>query len=192
MIRLRHLSFCLALVTGCALQYVVPDDEAGDETDDDECEGDECVAPEPCALDACEDECVDLQIDPANCGLCDRWCDSSAECIDGACVQTCDETCENDAEICVGGSCECRSGLMRCEDDCVDIASDDDHCGMCGRDCDDMLCNAGECAAACSDSLDACDEACVNLATDPLNCGACERDCHPSQVCIAGECKSSS
>jgi hypothetical protein len=194
MTRLRQprvwLSIWLGLGTGCALQYVVPDDDDGDDTDGPECETDDCMQPEPCTLDACGDECVDLDSDPANCGTCGRWCESSAECIDGACVTTCSDSCDSDAEICTSGVCECRAGLMRCDDECVDIASDDDNCGMCGRECEDMLCNAGECAAACSDVLDACEDACVDLSSDPLNCGACERDCHPSQICTDGECKS--
>lgn len=188
---LRHLAIWSGLVAGCALQYVVPDDQ-NDDDEGPECETAECMEPESCALDVCDDECVDLQSDPASCGVCGRQCDSSEECIDGACVGTCTETCDNDVEICTGGTCECRAGLMRCDGECVDIASDDDHCGMCGRECEDMLCSAGECAAACDATLELCDEACVDFATDPLNCGMCERECHPAQDCIAGECKSAS
>lgn len=210
----------LGLAGGCALQYVVPDPDGDQDqcgpgevecdgtcidtdldpdhcgactnacVDDEMCVDGTCVEPMPCALDACDDACVDTQTDPANCGMCGRWCDSSAACIAGACVVTCSESCDSDAELCIDGTCVCRAGLDRCDDDCVDLGSDDDHCGMCGRECQDMLCSAGECASACGSGLETCDEACVDFASDPLNCGACERACHPSQECVAGECES--
>lgn len=206
--------------SGCALTYVVPDDDddgdactpseiacdgtcvdadvdpahcgmCGNDCDEDEvCTAGECVPQATCELTACDDACIDTQTDPANCGTCGRWCDSSAECVAGECVVTCSDSCNSDSEICVDGTCECRSGYMRCEDECVDISTDDDHCGMCGRECDDdaFLCLDGECASDCG-TLAMCDEACVDFTSDPLNCGACERECHPSQVCVAGECE---
>jgi hypothetical protein len=217
---IRTLTIVLALASGCALQYVVPDDGTPqcmpDETscddicvdadvdpdhcggcgitcDDDEiCVAGDCVESPACTLDACDDECVDTQTDPANCGMCGRWCESSAECIAGACVTTCSDSCDSDAEICVAGVCECREGLMPCDGECVDMTSDDDNCGLCGRECDDMLCNAGECGTSCGAGLSACEDSCVDLDSDPLNCGLCDRGCHPSQACVAGECKSAS
>lgn len=209
-----RIGLALVLAGGCALHYVVPQEDACGPTttacdgacvdididpdhcgacsnfcdDDDVCTDGGCITPEPCELDACETECVDTQNDPANCGGCGTRCDSSAECLAGECVVTCGDSCDSDAELCVDGTCTCRSGLIRCDDDCVDLASDDDNCGMCDRECEDMLCLAGECTNDCG-ALELCDEACVDLATHPLNCGACERDCHPSQVCVAGECK---
>jgi hypothetical protein len=160
--------------------------------DDEACVGGECVPPATCDLATCDNACVDTQTDPANCGTCGRWCDSSAECIAGECIATCSESCDGDVELCIDGACECRSGLVRCGDECVDVSSDDDHCGMCGRECDDdggsPFCRAGTCASDCG-ALALCDEECIDLASDPLNCGVCDRECHPSQVCVSGECE---
>ncbi len=212
----RTILIALALGCGCALQYVVPGDDTGgmcppDETscdgvctdvDDDPehcgacsigCDaGEACIdgaCTAPCALEVCGTECIDTTIDPAHCGACGRQCDSSAVCTDSVCVVACSDSCDSDTELCVGGTCECRSGMIRCDDECVDPLTDVDYCGGCDVECDDTFCGGGECIASCG-GLQACDESCVDSDADPLHCGGCERECHPSQSCVAGSCTS--
>src|SRR4051812_10784288 len=57
-------------------------------------------------LRMCEDRCVDLRTDPANCGGCGAACPADATCLEGRCVSGCPE------------------GATRCDDRCVDLASD--------------------------------------------------------------------
>jgi hypothetical protein len=159
--------------------------------DDQDCVSGECV--DVCGFEACGTQCIDIDTDPANCGMCGRWCDSSSACVDGACVQVCAMSCDSDAETCIDGACVCRDGLVPCDGECVDSATDDQHCGMCGQDCDDdEVCNAGECDPAGCGALDQCEDSCTDLDTDPLNCGVCERTCHASQACVDGVCTSPS
>lgn len=155
---------------------------------DEDCVSGECV--DECAFEVCGAQCIDVDTDPANCGICGRWCNSSSACVDGACVEVCAQSCDSDAETCVDGECVCREGLVVCDGECVDPATDDKHCGMCGRECDDIVCNAGECDPDGCGALDQCEDSCTDLDTDPLNCGVCERTCHASQACVDGVCVS--
>jgi len=218
MIREARIAWLLAFVVGCTLQYTVPGEgetlvcEAPEfacgarcvELDDDP---DHCgVCGRACALDevciegecesACDDgelcgnTCVETDDDPANCGGCNHWCDNDEVCEDGQCLRECDESC-GDNELCVDGECTCRSGFSVCDDECVDLRTDDGNCGMCDRGCDGDPCGGGECLDDdCAPFPDACEHACTDVQTDPLACGACGRECHPSQQCIAGECVS--
>jgi Stigma-specific protein, Stig1 len=69
-----------------------------------------------------------------------------------------------------------------CGSQCVDLATDSDHCGACNQQV------AGKCQSGkptCSTGLTACGAACVNLLTDPDNCGACGRRVDGAQ-CVSG------
>jgi hypothetical protein len=69
---------------------------------------------------------------------------------------------------------------------CVDLQTDAQHCGSCGRACgDNALCEGGDCA--CSGDLVACDSGCVALQSDPVNCGSCGADCG-DLFCLQGQC----
>ena len=73
---------------------------------------------------------------------------------------------------CIGGSeeggseeqdivAECQEyGGEMCGEDCVDLASDDDHCGECGNSCGF--------SEGCTDGVCRC---------DPGQCNGCETDC---------------
>lgn len=64
------------------------------------------------------------------------------------------------------------SACTACGGACVDLATDPDHCGTCGR----QLSEGGRCEGgkpACAAGLTACGDRCVNLLTDANNCGAC-------------------
>jgi hypothetical protein len=69
------------------------------------------------------------------------------------------------------GACpaaECCGGV------CVDLTSDTDHCGLCGK--------------ACQQGVDdCCNGACLDVTLDESNCGSCGLVC-PGTVCFGGEC----
>lgn len=68
---------------------------------------------------------------------------------------------------CLPGSVDCGSG-------CVDLDSDQLHCGACGNACDaGEACSAGTCSLTCQNGLTNCGGTCRDLQSDPNNCGAC-------------------
>jgi hypothetical protein len=86
----------------------------------------------------CDGKCVDAN-SPKNCGACGKTCDQA--CKAGRCV-TCSQK---------------KAGLTHCEefggksgedeDGCVDLKSNIDHCGKCGRGCpgSEWMCTGGRC-----------------------------------------------
>lgn len=93
-----------------------------------------------------------------------------------------------DSFRCPGSFDECSAGV------CVDIMSDNDHCGACGRSCDtDEHCDAGSCVPdlVCTAPEVNCGNECVDTQTSVDHCGACDEPC-PSMYddCVAGDCAS--
>ena len=84
--------------------------------------GSTCVAG-ACTCDpgftACNGVCVELQVDPANCGSCGNACPASQFCSAGICVA------------------QCPPSQIACNGGCVDPQSDDQNCGACGVICPD-------------------------------------------------------
>jgi hypothetical protein len=83
----------------------------------------------------CGVACVDLHVDPKNCGACGAKCD---------CPGT----------LCTAGACmlECSAGMTMCGDPatgcpmCTDTRNDPNHCGSCAIKCPPgMPCTAGAC-----------------------------------------------
>jgi hypothetical protein len=128
-----------------------------------------------------------------------------------ACIE-----CETDDEcplttICTGGVCipgcnarrGCSVGETCCNSQCVDTATDDAHCGACGRPCAPpnaaARCAGGACSiracvtgyADCNGQLaDGCE---ADLPRDSANCGRCGNACptlpHAATVaCVMGRC----
>jgi len=66
--------------------------------------------------------CVNLQVDPSNCGSCDTECADGTACFDGRCQAT----------TCTGGE-----WMWSCSGKCVKLAGDFPplHCGGCGKAC---------------------------------------------------------
>ena len=99
----------------------------------------------------CESGCIDLTVDPANCGACGRACGQGETCDDGqcrcaeggACAQgeaCCDRACRPaDDPACLCGVTACGDGQLCCEHNgeglCVDPRRSDAHCGACQRSC---------------------------------------------------------
>jgi cytochrome c peroxidase len=73
-----------------------------------------CMAP----LEQCGTTCVNLVIDPMNCGACGRVCDAVESCEMGTCI-----------------SAMCPLPLAPCGQLCVDFANDPMNCGGCGHVC---------------------------------------------------------
>ena len=86
--------------------------------------------------------------------------------LDDDCDGTVDEQSEVETRLCGAGAC--------CDGGCVDLASDSEHCGGCGRECK----RGTRCCAG----------ACVDPNSDPNHCGACGLRCPGTTGCCAGEC----
>jgi hypothetical protein len=144
---------------------------------------------EPGLLDCGSGECIDVWSDPLNCGSC-QPCD-----LPGA-----------DEHSCRAGACRvvsCDAGFSDCDDDdengCeVDIGTDPENCGACGRTCrytsasavcDGGACEMGSCDAGfrdCDgDDQNGCETATL---TDDRHCGACGNACAEGRACSDGQC----
>lgn len=111
----------------------------------------------------------------AGCGtIC---CPPGATCKDGACV--CPPLSGGvfglPRTVC-GDTCCATVGIHACCDDqCVSLKTNSDHCGACG--------------AACPSGEACCAGKCADLDTDQKNCGECGRSCPAtSSVCQRGDC----
>jgi len=154
-------------------------------------------------------DCVDLQIDNANCGSCGAACPAGASCNAGtcacsgmltacgsACVDTstdiancggCDKACPQ-GSLCADSQCVCPGGLEACGSACVDTKSDAMNCGTCGKACGaGLVCNGGFCTVTCG-PLTNCNGSCVDTSTSLTNCGACGKACPAGASCNAGTC----
>ncbi len=69
----------------------------------------------------------------------------------------------------------CGAGETRCGAECVQLASDSDHCGVCGR-----VCGAG---TSCEASECRCDDP-----PGQESCGACGNFCSADESCVLGTC----
>jgi hypothetical protein len=84
-------------------------------------------------------------------------------------------------------SCRCADELTACGPYCIDTASDEQNCGVCGNAClPSQVCGAGTCACPGEQLL--CGESCVDSASDAQNCGGCGNACRASEVCTEGAC----
>lgn len=80
----------------------------------------------PAGTTKCQNACVNLTSDKANCGRCNYPCPAGAECKAGACV--------------------CPAGTTMCQSGCVSLVSDKANCGRCGYSCSRaMVCESGSC-----------------------------------------------
>jgi hypothetical protein len=105
----------------------------------------------------CDGMCRDVSSDPTNCGICGNFCSGGSSCCSGACVDvsnsfsncgSCGHQCLA-GQACINGACQqicpagqsacgsncCTSGQTCCSGACVDLQTDLDNCGRCGRPC---------------------------------------------------------
>jgi hypothetical protein len=81
--------------------------------------------------EVCDGECINVKVDPDNCGSCGEVCGEGEVCSSGVCS----DTCLPSQEIC-GRTC-------------VTLGSDNNHCGACDNACPDgQGCNNGVCVPA--------------------------------------------
>ena len=148
-----------------------------------------CVLPED---SWCGSDCMNLQLDPNNCGACGNacWAPNVAgySCNSGACS----------IASCSGDYLDCDGDFTNgCEVD----GSTADNCGSCGNVCPAAAnavasCQAGSCAFLCNSPFADCDGDPTNgcetdTTTDEANCGACGTACsttYGSSECISGLC----
>lgn len=84
----------------------------------------------------------------------------------------------------------CTTGLTCCGS-CVNLGTDPNNCGVCGRVCAaGSACSAGKC---CPTGQTNCNNLCVNLLVSTSNCGTCGYVCpaHPPMpaACVNGGCR---
>ncbi len=82
----------------------------------------------------------------------------------------------------------CSSGLSECAGGCVDLSSDDAHCGTCRNPCGvGEACMDGTCASICPAGAISCSDTCVDPSTDTMYCGASAPGCTGGEACAMGE-----
>jgi len=138
------------------------------------------------------DEGFNLQLDPANCGVCGKVCaidHAFSTCSAGACVITDCLPGYIDADGKLETGCEClrtNGGVELCDgidNDCDGKADEDfdlltslNHCGGCGNVCEfpyaDSTCGGGNC------SMGVCDSGRIDLNQKPSD--GCEYSCKPT------------
>src|ERR1700723_2692660 len=95
----------------------------------------------------------------------------------------------------------CKGDAFLCDDKCVSLEKDPQHCGACGNACaSGDVCNAGACSADCPGPRVNCGGTCVNPSTSTTYCGAtlgcgtsggtAGASCSAGEVCAAGSCGS--
>ncbi len=98
-----------------------------------------------------------------------------------------------DGEIwadCEGDVCTCPARLVVCQENCVDLSTNFEHCGECGEDCGSgEECISGVCVDKdCDQGFLACGGECVDVSQDPNFCGRCDRQCFAGEDCVSGQC----
>ena len=85
---------------------------------------------------------------------------------------TCDGQAGGDHDGARADSGVCGPGINSCAGKCVQLQTDEDNCGGCGKKCAaGQLCSAGKCTSFCPAGLTACSGACLNMLSDHQNCG---------------------
>ncbi|CAD5171745.1 unnamed protein product [Musa acuminata subsp. malaccensis] len=109
-------------------------------------------------------------------------------------------TCDNVPRVCrASGS----PGPDCCRKQCVNVMTDNQNCGQCGKKCwfGQTCCggsccvnvmtdnqNCGQCGKKCWFGQTCCGGRCVNVMYDPKNCGGCNKRCTKGCFCQFGMC----
>ncbi|MCK6513039.1 hypothetical protein L6R29_24175 [Myxococcota bacterium] len=120
-------------------------------------------------------------------GKCDIACKASTEICNGL---------DDDCDGVIDNNCTCPSGQTRCGSICVDLQTNNDHCGACGQKCGiGTGCKAGSCKPVvpppCASNADcAAGQVCSNGQCQPhITPCASDADCAAGQVCQNGQCQ---
>jgi hypothetical protein len=137
----------------------------------------------PTGLTDCGGVCVDLVNDRNHCGRCGAACAEFVNCWESNCGGIPDPP---------PPPLTCAAGLTDCNGACVDVATDPNHCGLCGWACGGGdVCMAGFCTLAqCPENTTRCGDLglCFDLDQDAGNCGACGHACAAGLICCTGSC----
>ncbi len=148
--------------------------------------------------------CVNPMFDNTHCGGCNQPCAAGSMCLMGAC-RSMPEAGMLDMGLPPDTGPICPTGQMFCGTACLDIRSNNAHCGGCNRTClGGAVCMAGVCQVPfdagppdmgvmdtgpmCAAGQTLCGTMCLNLASDDFNCGACNNRCPTGQRCMASRC----
>lgn len=83
----------------------------------------------------------------------------------------------------------CAEGEDACGEDCVDLATDIDNCGECGRRCGrGTACVDAECVCFQANRTWCGAGECVDTQNDTKHCGECGNVCPAAHYCDQGEC----
>jgi hypothetical protein len=87
-----------------------------------------------------------------------------------------------------GGTSKC------CNQKCIDVSTDKNNCGACGKVCGlGSLCQGGSCTcqgAVCAQGQVCCPgTGCKNLMNDAENCGGCGSPCGDGESCFNSQCQ---
>lgn len=85
----------------------------------------------------------------------------------------------------------CPPGQTRCGEQCVDVNTDEQHCGACDTSCEeDFECREGRCVrTGCPSDQTLCDGRCVDTRSDRQHCGACGLSCASHLTCRNARCE---
>ncbi len=154
-----------------------------------------CNDSNPCTDDSCDPK-TGCQFVP-NAAACDDGnpCTLGDQCSEGGCLAGAALECPA-GWSCVDGGCVliCPEGLTNCNDECVNLKTDSQHCGGCPKACGvGEYCADGACAPSCKPPLSLCGDECTNLNWDPMNCKECGIECQPGPHaavtwCAQGTC----
>jgi hypothetical protein len=166
-------------------------------------------------LTDCDGQCVDLERDPANCGVCSKDC-GRLECRKARCGPGPRPDGDGGAFVPDAGSGPpvtpggvgspflpdgglsfpdpevdegCALGSIVCMGKfCKNPRTDPNHCGRCGLICPyNEYCAEGVCVDRCTEPLTYCDETCVPTMSSAEHCGNCGNGC-ASGICTEGAC----
>ena len=95
-----------------------------------------------------------------------RECRRDSQCCSRNCVRRGDDK-----------VCGCPTGQSRCGDRCVNLKTNEGHCGSCSE--------------RCGTNQTCCNGNCVNLQRNENHCGRCGNRCEQGEECVHGECRGS-
>lgn len=146
-------------------------------------------------LTKCGTRCVNASTDQRHCGGCDIACEDHEQCTGGNCCDqrlACGAKCCELLQRCVDDVCRdpsvnCAPPTQHCDGFCVNLNTDRNNCGSCGRQCaSHLVCVNGTCG--CPAGTIECGETCVDIRTDRDHCGGCGWSCGSDGHCGNGWC----
>lgn len=136
----------------------------------------------------CGMSCVSTQTDRTNCGMCGNTCAQGLNCVNGSCTLQCQQgqtSCPVNVQVQDGGADGGGSDAGGGQNVCVDLQTDKNNCGMCGKVCNKGEgCANGTCGAVCGDGILSGNEKCDD--GNNIDVDACKNDCTLGALTIAG------